>query len=132
MTAAARQNPGRFRAFAILIAYALVFRLALPFAAAAPFVDFAGDPHALCLGAPQGGDVGEDAPTVPAGDHGACDLCCLATAVPAVAAPRPASDVAPLATIVLKTRLPDHAAIRGPPAEAWSPPRGQRGPPDIQ
>ena len=129
MAVGARHKSFGFRVCAILFAYALVFRVALPFAAAAP-ADFPGDPHALCLTAPAAG--GEEAPPLPSSDHAACDLCCLSAATPLVAGPEFGLVALPVAAAPVEGERFPATAVHGPPAEAWSPHRAQRGPPERQ
>jgi hypothetical protein len=120
------------RVLAVLaLAYALVLRaLVLPVAASPgdPLGALLADPHPLCLTqADAGPNSGLPAPHP---DH--CGDCCLLHARLAL---DPALDVATalpwprLAQTALRPRPAQPA--RGPPEEAWSPLRAQRGPPLI-
>jgi hypothetical protein len=118
------------RVMAIAVAYALLFRLVLPLGLLPAAADPLADPHAICLNAATG-DV-ERSPVAPIDDHASCDLCCLSSGAPTLAAP--SLDFV-FEVIGEQSRAPWFGAlpaIRGPPpAEAWSLPRAQRGPPKI-
>ena len=122
------------RFFALLVlAYALILRAVVLPAGAAPAGSLDAlfsDPHVLCLSQPAGDDSDGVGHPVSLPDH--CGDCCLVHA----------RAVLPAATVrFIAVRWPEIVASseifavdyapRGPPDEAWSPVRAQRGPPGM-
>ena len=118
-------------AVSVVLVYALFIRLLIPLALARAtlFDDLLAGPHALCVSGSSADDPAQDNAPL---RHDHCDDCGLCAARTALMAPPQTLGIVIVSAVALSSTAPFAPHLpRGPPAEAWSMERTQRGPPLI-